>query len=82
MIKRLTWWAFGAMMGAGGSTWLQHKLRKKVARFKPPALAGAARGVARELGKDLRSVVTEGRQGMKLREAELREQLRKRGSHA
>lgn len=82
MIKRLTWWATGAVMGAGGSAWVQRKLRKTMARFSPPAIAGTAKGVAKELGQDLRSVLSEGRQAMKERETQLREQLRNRGGQA
>ena len=75
MLKRLTWWAAGAAMGAGGSLWAQRKVKKKVAEFSPPVIAGAAVGAAKELTKDLRSVVNEGRAAMRQRESELRDEL-------
>ena len=75
MIKRLTWWAAGAAMGAVGSTYAQRKVKKAVAQFTPPALAGTAVGVAKGVVGDVKAALKDGRAAMRDRETELRDQL-------
>lgn len=70
-------------MGAGGSTWLQRKVKRtvqaKVLRYAPSKVAvrvgdrltKSVRGV----GETVRDVIDEGRSGMKEREAELHAEL-------
>ncbi len=66
-------------MGAGGSTWLQRKVRRvirdKAAQFAPPNVAGAASKKAKQLRNRLTSAVGEGKSAMVDREAELRTRL-------
>ena len=83
MFKRVIWWAGGAVMGAGGSAWVQRKVKRTVrakrAKYAPSAVAvrvgdrltGSVRGV----GETVRDVIGEGRTGMREREAELHAEL-------
>lgn len=67
-------------MGAAGSMWAQRKVKRKVAQLTPPAIAGAAVGAAKEITRDLRSVVSEGRKGMRERETQLKAKLGQRSN--
>ena len=78
MIKRLTWWAAGAAMGAAGSVYAQRKVKKKVAQLSPPLIAGTAVGVAKEVVGDVKSALRDGRAAMRDRETELRDHLAQR----
>ncbi len=83
VFKRVIWWASGAVMGAGGSAWVQRKVKRTVqskrAKYAPSAVAvrvgdrltGSVRGV----GETVRDVIDEGRTGMRQREAELHAEL-------
>lgn len=83
MFKRVIWWSAGALMGAGGSSWLQRKFRRtvqaKVARLAPTAVAGRVsdrlRGIGTDVRGNVRSAVDEGRTAMRDRERELHEEL-------
>ena len=75
MIKRLTWWAAGAAMGAIGSTYAKRKVKQTVAQLAPSAIAGSAVAVVKDVAKDLKAALGEGRTAMRERETELRDQL-------
>jgi hypothetical protein len=80
VFKRVIWWGTGAAMGAVGSAYAQHKVKKtvraKVARYTPPAVADRVLDRAKMLGSDLRSVVDEGKAAQADRESELRSRFR------
>jgi hypothetical protein len=78
MMKRVVWLAAGATMGAVGSQWVQRKVKRKLATLAPPAIASKASGTVKGLGRDLRSVMSEGRHAMREREVELRTELESR----
>lgn len=78
MMKRVVWMATGAVAGAVGSQWAQRKVKRKVAAFTPPAIATTVVGTVKGVTSDLRSVVSEGRDAMRQREAELRAELESR----
>jgi hypothetical protein len=64
-MKRLVWFAAGAVAGAGGSAYAKHKARQAANRYRPVSVAKGA--VDRVAG-----AVREGRAAMVAREAELR----------
>lgn len=72
MLKRLLWLVAGAGFGFGMSFWITRAVREKVARFSPENMSAELAKAVRELGKDVRAAVSEGVEGMKDREAELR----------
>ena len=83
VFKRVIWWASGAVMGAGGSAWVQWKVKRTVratrANYAPSKLAGRIgdrlTGSVRGVGETVRDVIDEGRTGMREREAELHAEL-------
>lgn len=73
MLKRLFWLVVGAGFGFGMSFWITRAVRDKVARFSPENVSAELAKAMRDLGKDLRAAVSEGVEGMRDRETELRE---------
>jgi hypothetical protein len=65
MFKRLRWLSTGAAVGAGGSLWLQRKMKSAASRYGPAGVVVAAANRARD-------ALDEGRIAMQEREAELR----------
>ncbi len=86
MFTRLIWWTTGAVMGAGGSSWVQRKVKKSVQAKVAPLLPGAfidtvstkARLLSTNATQTVRTAVTDGRFASKTREAELRTKLENR----
>lgn len=72
MLKRLFWLMVGTGFGFGMSFWLTRLVREKVARFSPDNVSAEVARAVRDLGRDLRGAVAEGRQAMRETEAELR----------
>jgi hypothetical protein len=88
MLKRVTWFGAGLVVGAAASKWVEIKARRRLARYFParrlalkpsPDVAEVAEK-ARELAAvkvaDIRSAFAGGRSAMASKEAELRRQLR------
>lgn len=86
VIKRIVWWTTGALMGVGGSTYLQIKFRKavqaKVARFTPPHVVDAAAARAKGLRSRAGAAVGEGKAAMAARESELRSRITRRSKRS
>jgi hypothetical protein len=78
MFKRLFWLLIGAGFGFGLSFWVVRFVRTTVDRYTPERVSADLAGALRDLGKDLRAAVAEGREAMREREAELREELARR----
>ena len=78
MFKRLFWLMVGAGFGFGVSFWLMRFVRSTVERYSPERVSSDLAGALRAFGTDLRAAVSEGREGMREREAELRAQLEAR----
>ncbi|MEJ7844960.1 MAG: hypothetical protein WKF93_04900 [Acidimicrobiales bacterium] len=78
MFKRLFWLTIGMGVGFGGSFWVTRRVRATVDRYRPEQLSAAAGDAARQLGSDVRAALTEGREAMVEREAELRARLEPR----
>jgi len=73
MLKRLFWLVAGAGFGFGMSFWITRAVREKVAKFSPENMSAELAKAMRDLGKDVRAAVSEGVEGMRDREVELRE---------
>lgn len=78
MFKRLLWLLIGVGFGFGVSFWLMRFLRSTVERYTPERLSDDLASALRGLGSDLREAVSEGREAMREREAELRRELGRR----
>ncbi len=73
MLKRLFWLVAGAGFGFGMSFWITRAVRGKVARFSPENISAELAKAMRDLGKEVRAAISEGVEGLRDREAELRE---------
>ncbi len=81
MFKRLFWLVVGVGFGFGASFWVTRFVRATVERYSPERVSSDLADAIRGFGGDLRAAVAEGREAMREREAELREELetRRRG---
>jgi hypothetical protein len=68
----------GAGFGFGVSFWLMRFVRETAARYTPERVSADLADALRGLGGDLRAAVAEGREAMREREAELRDEVRSR----
>jgi gas vesicle protein len=75
MFRRLFWLVVGAGFGFGVSFWLMRFVRETMSRYSPERVSADLAGAVRGLGQDLRAAVSEGREAMREREAELRSEL-------
>ena len=75
MFKRLFWLIIGAGFGFGVSFWVMRFVRETMQRYTPERVSADLAGALRDLGKDLRAAVAEGREAMREREAEIRHEL-------
>lgn len=75
MFRRLFWLLMGAGFGFGVSFWVVRFVKETVNRYTPERVSADLAGAMRDLGKDLRAAVAEGREAMREREAELRVEL-------
>ena len=75
MFKRMRWMA----MGMGVGVWAQRRAKRWMKNYTPPEVAArAARRSSEAAGRkasELRTVFAEGRQAMRQREAELRQEV-------
>ncbi|MDP9387818.1 MAG: hypothetical protein M3Q48_07775 [Actinomycetota bacterium] len=75
MLKRLFWLVVGAGFGFGMAFWVTRFVRATIERYSPENLSVELAKALRGLGEDLRAAVSEGREAMRQREAELRERV-------
>jgi len=75
VFRRLFWLCIGAGFGFGTSFWVMRFVRETAARYRPERVSAEVTGAVRGLGADLRAAVADGRDAMRLREAELRADL-------
>jgi hypothetical protein len=78
MFKRLFWMMFGVGLGFGLAFWLSRLLKQTAERGSPERVSGDVADGLRRLGSDVRAAVTEGREAMREREAQLRADLEER----
>jgi len=79
MLKRLRWLVMGMGLGASASVWAQRRLKLWLKSYTPPEVAArAARRSSEAAGRkagEVRTALAEGREAMRQREAELRDQM-------
>jgi hypothetical protein len=75
VFKRIFWLIVGAGFGFGVSFWLMRFVRETVNRYSPERVSGDLAQAVRSLGSDIRAAAAEGREAMREREAQLREEL-------
>ncbi|MEI2697996.1 MAG: hypothetical protein V9E94_06515 [Microthrixaceae bacterium] len=71
-MRRLFWLGVGAVAGASGTIWAEHKVRARMEQLGPEHLFVSAGNKARGVGRSVVDAVAEGRGAMRDREAELR----------
>lgn len=72
MMKRATWFVAGATAGALGAEYAKRKVRATAAQYAPARVARGTLDLARNRALDLAEAVRDGRQAMRVREAELK----------
>jgi hypothetical protein len=82
VFRRLFWLIMGAGFGFGVSFWMMRFVRETAARYTPERVSADLADAMRSLGTDLRAAVTEGREAMREREAELRADVERRAGLA
>jgi hypothetical protein len=75
LFRRLFWLGTGASVGFGGAMWIRSKVRRAVAKVMPDRVAADVASGARRAGSNVRDAFAEGRDAMRAREAELRDEL-------
>ncbi len=75
MLRRLFWLFLGIGVGLGSSLWVTRRVKRVAARYTPERLSNEVTSSVRRLGHDLRLALQEGREAMRKREAELRNEL-------
>ena len=75
MIKRLTWFVGGALVGAVGAGQAKRKVRAVADELAPVQVARKATDRVRRRGHDVADAVREGRRAMRAKELELRARL-------
>jgi hypothetical protein len=82
VFKRVRWIVMGMGFGASASVWAQRRLRRWARSYTPPEVAARAAQrttqAAERTAGELRTALSEGRQAMRQREAELRADLERR----
>lgn len=71
-MRRLFWLGVGAIAGASGTIWAEHKVRARLDQLGPDHLVVTAGNKARDVGRSVVDAVAEGRGAMREREDELR----------
>ena len=75
MFKRLFWLMIGVGFGFGVSFWMMRFMRETMQRYTPERVSSDLADAMKGLGADLRAAVSDGREAMREREAEIRAEL-------
>ena len=75
MIKRLTWFAGGAVAGVAGAGYAKRKVKETASQLAPANVARVAVAKVRERTHDVVDAVRDGREAMHAKEAELRARI-------
>lgn len=67
LFRRVLWFGTGASLGFGGAMWIRHRIMRALGKDVPRQV--------RRVGTDVRDAMTAGRDEMRAREAQLREEL-------
>lgn len=65
MIKRVVWMGTGFGLGVTSSVWAKRAVRKRVRRYVPEQMRHEVSARVRQMGSEVRSAVSEGRQVMR-----------------
>ncbi len=72
MLRRIFWLFLGVGVGMGSSLYVTRRVKQVAARYTPERISSDMASSVRTLGRDVRLSIQDGRQAMRLREAELR----------
>jgi hypothetical protein len=72
MLKRARWLTTGFLIGVGSSYAVTRRVRRTIHRYAPPEVLDRVGDRAGAVVTDLRGALSEGRDAMRSREAELR----------
>ncbi|HEY3144626.1 MAG TPA: hypothetical protein VGJ86_26075 [Acidimicrobiales bacterium] len=75
LFRRVMWFGTGASVGFGGAVWIRNRIRRTLDRYRPNRVTTDVTTGVRRVGSDLRGAWSEGRVAMRVREAELRDEL-------
>jgi hypothetical protein len=78
MFKRLRWLSIGFVFGVGSSYAVARRLRRAVQHYAPPQVVDRLGTGAANVRRDVHAAVGEGRDAMRLREAQLRAEVGRR----
>jgi hypothetical protein len=71
MFKRLRWLTTGFLLGLGSSYAVARRVRRTMQRYTPPQVVDRLGNGAANVRRDVHAAVHEGRDAMRLREAQL-----------
>lgn len=74
LFRRAFWVGTGVSVGFGGAMWIRNRVQRALDRVMPQRLRSEATDGAKRAGSRVRGALTEGRQAMQAREAELRDE--------
>ena len=75
MFKRLFWLMVGLGLGFGASFWFMRFVRSTIERYSPDRVSNDLAAAVRGFGKELRAAVSDGREAMRDREIEIRDEI-------
>ncbi len=75
MFVRLRWLLTGAGLGAGGAVWLNRQVRRRIDRYRPPAVVARVGAAGGRLRGDVAGALGDGRAAMRARHDELQRRV-------
>jgi hypothetical protein len=78
MFKRLRWLTTGFVLGLGSSYAVARRLRRALQRYAPPQVVDRLGSGASNVRRDVHAAVHEGRDAMRVREAQLQAEVGRR----
>ena len=73
MLRRVFWLFLGVGVGMGSSLWVTRRVKQVAARYTPERISSDMASSVRTLGRDVRLSIKDGREAMRQREAQLRD---------
>jgi hypothetical protein len=73
MFKRATWLTVGFGLGVGTTVAAARTVKKRVARYQPPAIVDRVTGSLSSMVDQLKTAIDDGREAARARETELRD---------
>ena len=72
LFRRIFWMGTGVSVGFGGAMWIRRRLQRAIETVMPRRVSSHVAKGARRVGGNVAGAVSEGRDAMRSREAELR----------